>query len=54
MQPTLEQIDAKLNAIIVTLSQLVSALAEDAEPELQWPTLDGQVVGGERDQSQPL
>ncbi len=52
MQPTLQQLNQKLDTVIEMLTALVQALAEDADATLL--TLDGGYAGGERDDTQPL
>lgn len=53
MQPTLEQLDNKLDIVIEMLAELVTALADEAET-VQRVTLDGYPMGGERDETMPL
>lgn len=46
--------DEQLDRIESMLTTLVESLAEEGEEDQQELTLDGEAVGGERDDSQPL
>lgn len=46
--------DEQLDRIESLLTTLVESLADEGEEEQQEYTLDGEAVGGERDDSQPL
>lgn len=54
MQPTLEQLDDKLNMLIDMMGQLLTALTDDQDDEPPAYALDGSLIGNERDQNQTL
>ena len=54
IRPGLQQLSLAVARIESKLGSLVEALAEEEEAEPEQTTLDGDVVGAERNQDQPL